>query len=254
VSSLEELFSLDGRQAVVTGASSGIGRALALALGRGGARVTLIGRDRDRLDSVAAELRDRGAGAHWHSIDLGDEAQTRELAGSEALAECDILVNCAGVNYRPPLGETSQAEYDALVAVNLRAPYLLGQAAGPAMAARGFGRIINIGSQQSWSAFGNSGVYGMTKAALAGLTRSQAEAWSAHGVTANTIIPGFVVTPMTLETIAEPGREAALAARTMIGRNGRPEDFCGVVVFLASASAGYLTGQTIAVDGGFSVH
>lgn len=254
MSYLEELFSLDGRQAVVTGASSGIGRALALALGRGGARVTLIGRDRDRLDSVAAELRDRGAGAHWHSIDLGDEAQTRELAGSEALAECDILVNCAGVNHRPPLGDTTAREYDDLMAVNLRAPYLLGQVVGPAMAARGFGRIINVGSQQTWSAFGNSGVYGVTKAGVGGLSRSQAEAWSSRGVTSNTIIPGFVVTPMTAATVAEPGREEALAARTMVGRNGRPEDFVGVAIFLASSSSAYVTGQTIAVDGGFSVH
>ena len=254
MSYLEELFSLAGRRAVVTGASSGIGRALAGALGRAGAEVHLVGRDRARLAAAAEEIAAVGAATSWVSVDLREVAGTRELAASRPVLEADVLVNCAGVNHRPPLEQTTDLEYAELEAVNLRAPYLLGQAAGPRMAARGYGRIINIGSQQSWSAFGNSGVYGMTKAALAGLSRSQAEAWSASGVTANTVIPGFVVTPMTLATIAEPGREQALAARSMIGRNGQPEDFAGVVVFLASAASAYLTGQTIAVDGGFSVH
>lgn len=254
MSYLEELFSLAGRRAVVTGASSGIGRALAGALGRAGAEVHLVGRDSARLAAAAEEIAVVGAATSWVSVDLREVAGTRELAASLPVLEADVLVNCAGVNHRPPLAQTTDLEYAELEAVNLRAPYLLGQAAGPRMAARGYGRIINIGSQQSWSAFGNSGVYGMTKAALAGLTRSQAEAWSASGVTANTVIPGFVVTPMTLATIGEPGREQALAARSMIGRNGQPEDFAGVVVFLASAASAYLTGQTIAVDGGFSVH
>lgn len=254
MSYLEELFSLAGRRAVVTGASSGIGRALAGALGRAGAEVHLVGRDRARLAAAAEEIAAVGAATSWVSVDLREVAGTRELAVSRPVLEADVLVNCAGVNHRPPLERTTDLEYAELEAVNLRAPYLLGQAAGPRMAARGYGRIINIGSQQSWSAFGNSGVYGMTKAALAGLSRSQAEAWSASGVTANTVIPGFVVTPMTLATIAEPGREQALAARSMIGRNGQPEDFAGVVVFLAFAASAYLTGQTIAVDGGFSVH
>lgn len=116
------------------------------------------------------------------------------------------------------------------------------------------GRIINIGSQQSVRAFGNSGAYGVAKAAITGLSRSQSEAWASSGVCSNTIIPGFVVTPMTMQTIAEPGREEALAARTMIGRNGVPEDFAAAAVFLASPGAAYVTGHALFVDGGFSVH
>lgn len=170
------------------------------------------------------------------------------------MQHADILVTCAGVNHRPPLADTSEEQYAETMAVNLEAPYRLGQAAGPRMAERGYGRILNIGSQQSWSAFGNSGVYGVTKAAVTGLSRSQAEAWSRSGVTANTIVPGFVVTPMTLPTVAEPGREEALAACTLVGRNGVPEDFAGLAVFLASRASGFVTGQTIAADGGFSVH
>ena len=134
------------------------------------------------------------------------------------------------------------------------APYRLGQAAGPAMAARGFGRIINVGSQQSLRAYGNSGVYGMGKAGLAGLTRSQAEAWSPDGVTANTLVPGVIATPMTAATLAEPGRAEALAARTLVGRNGVPADFEAAVVVLASRASGYVTGPLLHVDGGFDAH
>ena len=120
------------------------------------------------------------------------------------------------------------------MAVNLSAPFLLGQFAGPRMAARGWGRILNIASQQAVRAFGNSGIYGVSKAGIAGLTRSQAEAWSGSGVCCNALVPGFVVSRMTEHVMAEPGRSEALAARTMIGRNGVPEDFCGAAVFLAS--------------------
>ena len=251
---LDQLFSLAGMRAVVTGGSSGIGLAAAEALGRAGATVHLVARDQEGLDKAAARLLGYGVPVTTDSVGLGDAREATRLAHSEQVTDCDVLVNCAGVNHRPPLAETSPEVADETLAVNLFAPYLLGQAAGPAMAARGFGRIVNVGSQQSWKAFGNSGVYGMSKAGLAGLTRSQAEAWSASGVTANTVVPGFVATPMTAATLAEPGREEALAARHLVGRNGVPEDFAGAVVFLASRASGFVTGAMIPVDGGFSVH
>jgi gluconate 5-dehydrogenase len=136
--------------------------------------------------------------------------------------------------------------------VNLTAPFVLGQRFGPAMAGRGHGRIINIGSQQSFRAFGNSGAYGVSKAGIVALTRSQAEAWSRSGVCCNAVVPGFVHTPMTEAVFSDPARVAALEERTMVGRNGQVEDFRGVAVFLASAAAEYITGQAIFVDGGFS--
>jgi NAD(P)-dependent dehydrogenase (short-subunit alcohol dehydrogenase family) len=139
-----------------------------------------------------------------------------------------------------------------MVAVNLNAPFLLGQRFGPAMAARGWGRIINVTSQQAQRAFGNSGGYGASKGGLASLTRSQSEAWAADGVCVNSLCPGFVPTPLNAEVAADPVRSAALAARTHMGRNGEPSDFAGVAVFLASAASDYVTGQTIYVDGGFS--
>ncbi len=251
---LAELFSLEGRAAVVTGGSSGIGEAMASALALAGAQVVIVARDPTRLSATCKSLRDAGCAAAWVSADLSDRAEVRRGASAAAAAfgEPDILVNCAGVNLRPPLGTLSEEHWDLMLTVNLTAPFLLGQRFGPAMAAKGWGRIINVTSQQALRAFGNSGGYGASKAGLAGLTRSQSEAWAADGVCVNSVCPGFVATPLTQEVSSDPVRSAALANRTHMGRNGEPSDFAGVAVFLASTASDYVTGQTIYVDGGFS--
>ena len=251
---LDELFSLAGRVAVVTGGSSGIGRAIASALGQAGAAVVVIARGQSGLDDAVAELRAAGCKAEAVSADLGDRIAAGRAAEQAArpFGPPDILVNSAGLNLRPPLGELSAGQWDQVIAVNLAAPFLLGQAFGPGMAARGWGRIINVTSQQADRAFGNSGAYGAAKGGLASLTRSQSEAWAASGVCCNALCPGFVITPLTAEVAADPVRTAALADRTMIGRNGLPGDFAGAAVFLASPASAYVTGQVIRVDGGFS--
>jgi len=248
------LFSLTGRTALVTGGSSGIGRAIACALAKAGARVVIMARHEDQLADTVRELAAIGCPAAWVSADLADRAATHRgaAAAAEPFGEPDIVVSAAGVNIRPPLGELTATDWDTLMAVNLTAPFLLGQRFGPRMAERGWGRIINIASQQAVRAFGNSGGYGAAKAGVAGLTRSQSEAWAPHGVCCNAIVPGFVATPLTAEVAADPVRSAALAARTMIGRNGEPEDFEGVAIFLASRASAYVTGQMIFVDGGLS--
>jgi NAD(P)-dependent dehydrogenase (short-subunit alcohol dehydrogenase family) len=252
---LDQLFSLRDRVAVITGGSSGIGRAIALALGQAGAAVVVIARDPDRLADATGELTLAGCRAFAVSADLGDrEAVIR--AADEAVKPFgppDILVNSAGLNLRPPLSELTTDRWDQLMAVNLTAPFLLGQMFGPVMASRGWGRIINITSQQADRAFGNSGGYGVAKGGVASLTRSQSEAWAGNGVCCNAICPGFVVTPLSAEVAADPARVSALAARTMVGRNGLPRDFAGAAVFLASQASDYVTGQVIRVDGGFSV-
>jgi gluconate 5-dehydrogenase len=253
---LEELFSLRGRTALVTGGSSGIGYAMAEAIACAGARTVLLARREGPLKEAAERIAAQGGEAHAVVADITDRAQLARAA-EQAVAlvgEIDILVNCAANMYRPPLAELTAEQWDAQFAANADAPFLLGQRFGPRMADRGWGRIINVGSQQSISAFGNSGGYGAAKAAVAGLTRSQAEAWSARGVCVNTIIPGFVLTPLTAETAKDPERVAALAARHMAGRNGVPADFRGAAVFLASDAAAFVTGQMLFVDGGFSVH
>ena len=256
MSFLEELFSLSGRVAVVTGGSSGIGEGIAVALSRAGARVVLVARDEARLRVAAEGLgAGLGVGAAWVSADLADRAEVERAAAAvtAAFGSPDILVNCAGVNVRPPLAELSIADWDLTMAVNLTAPFLLGQRFGPLMAARGWGRIINVTSQQAQRAFLNSGGYGASKGGLAALTRSQSEAWAAAGVCCNSVCPGFVPTRLNAAVASDPARMAAMAARTMVGRNGQPVDFAGTAVFLASPASAYVTGQTLYVDGGFSV-
>jgi NAD(P)-dependent dehydrogenase (short-subunit alcohol dehydrogenase family) len=251
---LQELFSLSGRVAVVTGGSSGIGAEMARALAGAGARVVLVARDASRLGEAADQIKAAGGEAAWVSADLASRAEV-ERAGREtgaAFGSPDILVNCAGVNLRPPLASLSIEDWDITMAVNLTAPFLLGQRFGPNMAARGWGRIINVTSQQAQRAFANSGGYGASKGGLAALTRSQSEAWARSGVCCNSVCPGFVMTRLNAHIASDPARVAALAARTMVGRNGEAADFAGVAVFLASRASDYVTGQTLYVDGGFS--
>jgi NAD(P)-dependent dehydrogenase (short-subunit alcohol dehydrogenase family) len=252
---LSELFSLAGRVAVITGGSSGIGRGMATALARAGARVVLIARDPQRLTESTAALRAEGCSASWVSADLSDRAAVDPAAAQAAgiYGEPDILVNCAGINLRPALAELTLAEWDVTIAVNLTAPFMLGQRFGPSMAARGWGRIINVTSQQAERAFGNSGAYGASKGGLAALTRSQSEAWARSGVCCNSVCPGFVPTRLNAAVASDPARLAAMTARTMAGRNGDPSDFAGAAVFLASRASDYVTGQTLYVDGGFAV-
>ncbi|MFC7221056.1 SDR family NAD(P)-dependent oxidoreductase [Streptomyces polyrhachis] len=253
---LSGLFSLDGLNAVVTGGSSGIGRGIAGALAQAGASVVVVARGPERLAETAGELAALGCRAAWVSGDLRTREGVRAAAEEAAAAfgEPDILVNCAGVNIRPPMAELDEDVWDTTMAVNLDAPFLLGQRFGPGMAERGFGRLIHVTSQQAHRAFVRSGAYGVSKGALESLARSQAEAWSPRGVTANTLVPGFVMTPLNAALSADPAKVEALAARTMVGRNGLAEDFAGAAVFLASRASGYVTGQSVFVDGGFSVH
>jgi NAD(P)-dependent dehydrogenase (short-subunit alcohol dehydrogenase family) len=249
---LDGLFSAAGRVAVVTGGSSGIGYGMAEAIGRAGAAVVLVARDRQRLTAAAENLRAHGVEVAVVSADLGDRVQVRQACAEAdgAYGRVDMLVTAAAVNHRPPLGELTEEQWDVTMRVNLDAPYLMGQYFGPRMARRGWGRIVNVASQQAFRAFGNSGAYGASKGGVVALTRSQAEAWSASGVCCNTVVPGFVHTPLTEHINAE--RSAAYARRTMIGRNGEPADFAGTAVFLAGSGSDYVTGQALYVDGGFA--
>lgn len=249
--SVAKLFDLSGLVALVTGANSGIGRAIAGALADAGARVVMVAR---RAKELADAQRELGAQAAALSCDLTDRA---------ALADCarrapgffgppDILVSAAGVNVRKPMLEVTEADWDASIRLNLEAPFFLAQKLAPAMIAKGWGRVINIASLQSVRAFRDSAPYGASKGGVMQLTRAQAEAWSRHGVTANAIGPGFFATPLTAPVASDPARWQAMADRTFAGRNGELADLRGTAVFLASRASDYVTGQTIFVDGGFS--
>ncbi|WP_025155952.1 SDR family NAD(P)-dependent oxidoreductase [Leifsonia aquatica] len=249
---LQQLFGLDGRTALVTGGSSGIGHAIAVALAGAGAHVLVAARTAAPIESTVERIRSRGGSADGVRADLSTRGGAHALA--DAVGDVDVLVNSAGINLRPPMPELDEATWDATMAVNLDAPFILGQRLAPGMAVRGYGRLIHISSQQAHRPFASSGAYGVSKAALEALARSQAEAWSADGVTANVLIPGFVQTPLNRRLSADPETVERLAARTLVGRNGRPDDFAGAAVFLAGPGSAYVTGQSIAVDGGFSVH
>ncbi|UDQ91767.1 SDR family oxidoreductase [Xanthobacter autotrophicus] len=248
---LSSLFDLSGRTALVTGGSSGIGLAIAAGLGQAGAGVVLAARRAAELDAACADLARNGIAARAIVADLAADD------GAELLAEAagdgiDILVNAAGMNLRQPFGAVTREAFDLHMAVHVRAPFMLVQKLAPAMAGRGWGRVLNIASLQSFRAFPNSAPYGAAKGAVAQLTRAMAEEWSRHGITANAIAPGFFPTALTQAVFEDEARAAHNTAQTAIGRNGRLEDLVGPAVFLASDAGAYVTGQVLAVDGGFT--
>ena len=253
-SELRRWFSLEGRQAVVTGGNSGIGEAIALALGLAGARVGLVARRESALREAAARLQAAGITAETLPLDLA-EAESLPAAGRAIAARwpsTDILVNAAGINLREPFAEVTPASWNQQQALHLAAPFFLTQALAPGMAARGYGRILNIASLQSTRAFANSAPYGAAKAGVVQLTRAIAQAWSGRGITCNAIGPGFFPTALTQPVFDNPELAAMHAARTAVGRNGELADLHGTAVFLASPAAGYITGQTLMVDGGYT--
>jgi gluconate 5-dehydrogenase len=245
------LFDLTGRAALVTGGNSGIGLAMARALGLAGASVTLVARREAELRAAADGLTGEGIAAAVIAADCAAPDCGLRMA-TAAAGPVDILVNAAGVNLRQPFMQVTAEAFDLHMALHLRAPFLLAQAFAPAMAQRGFGRIINIASLQSYRAMPNSAPYGAGKGGVVQLTRAIAEEWSRRGVTCNAIAPGFFPTPLTEPVFADPERAARNAAQTAIGRNGELEDLAGATIFLASAASAYVTGQTLAVDGGFT--
>ena len=248
------LFDLSGRVALVTGASSGIGRTIAVAFAGAGAAVVLVARRGALLDEVREEIVRTGGRATNLACDLADRAALKDCAvrATEPFGAPDILVCAAGTNRRKPILEVTEDDWDATLKLNLDAPFFLAQRLVPAMIGRGFGRIINIASLQSLRAFADCAPYGASKGAIAQLTRAQAEAWSRHGVNANAIAPGFFPTELTAPVVNDKPRWEAMAARTFIGRNGELPDLWGTALFLASRASDYVTGQTIFVDGGYT--
>jgi gluconate 5-dehydrogenase len=246
-------FDLTGRTALVTGGSSGLGEAMAEALGMAGAQLVLMARRQDLLSQSAEKMSAMGISLRTLVCDLSSPEAAQEGARQTlALGPVDILVNAAGVNLREPFGDISVASWMTQINLHLSAPFFLTQARAPAMKQRGWGRIINIGSLQSHRAFANSAPYGAGKGGIVQLTRAMALEWGPHGITCNAIGPGFFPTALTAPVFDNPELVARHAAQTCLGRNGELSDIHGLAVFLASDASSYITGQTIMIDGGYT--
>ena len=245
------MFSVAGRVACVTGASSGLGQHAATVLARAGAAVVGVARRADALNSWQQST----AGTTTVvTADISDRTTINDVAEQVAapFGAPDILIHAAGLNTREPADDVSPEGWDATLAINLSAPFFLSQCFVPAMRVKGWGRIVNFASLQSFRAFPGGIAYGATKGAVTQLTRAMAEAWSSAGITSNAIGPGFFKTELTAAVFDDPDRAARNAAQTCIGRNGALSDIDGPLLFLCSDASRYVTGQTLMVDGGFT--
>jgi NAD(P)-dependent dehydrogenase (short-subunit alcohol dehydrogenase family) len=235
---------LIGQRALVTGATSGIGKAVAVALGRQGAEVLVHGRDASRGAETVAEITAAGGSATFVAADLSDAADTRRLATE--VGDVDILVNNAGISVWGATGDFDLDAYDTMFDGNVRAPFILVAGLAPGMAARGNGAIVSVSSMAGHVGMAGGAAYGATKAALESMTRAWAAEYSPSGVRVNAISPGPVYTP----TPSGPEFIRALGETTAMDRASQPEEIAEVIAFLASPRASYMTGATVAADGG----
>lgn len=249
------LFSLTGRHALITGGGSGIGRLIAETLAAAGAKITVVGRRADKLRETTDAIAAAGGDGAGMAFDVADLPAIAPFIGDVVArrGEIDILINAAGINPRLPLSDITPAIWRQTLDVNLSSAFFIAQAAAPAMARRGWGRILNLASLQSRLAFVNGAPYGAAKGGVAQLTRAMAREWSDKGVTANALAPGFFPTDMTAAVIQDnPDSAAALAARTAAGKNGELPDLRAATLLLTSPGGAYITGQVLFIDGGFT--
>jgi NAD(P)-dependent dehydrogenase (short-subunit alcohol dehydrogenase family) len=248
-----KLFSLEGKVAVVTGGTSGIGRAMALGLADAGADVVATGRREQQVNDVAAEVETRGRKSLRIPSDVGDRAALEKLlAGTlEAFGKVDILVNCAGIIKRTPTLDIPEEQWNSIIDTNLTGTLRACQIFGRHMIERGYGRIVNIASLNSFVALTEVAAYAASKSGVASLTRSLAVEWSKKGVTVNGIAPGVFRTDINAKLLDSTPRGQELLMRTPMGRFGRTEELVGAAIYLASDASSFVTGEILVVDGGF---
>jgi 2-deoxy-D-gluconate 3-dehydrogenase len=250
----QRLFSLEGKTALITGASGGIGRVLAAALAEAGAVVAINGTSGERLNETLETVTKAGGRSVPFPARLNGVNACRSLARdvAEACGRIDILVNCAGMNRRKPILEVTEEDYDTIQDVNLKSVYFLSQAVHSVMKAGGGGAILNIGSMTSHRGIGEVSVYGATKSALVQLTKTMAMEWAKDGIRVNSLSPGFMRTPLTEVGLwGDERKKHWILDRVALRRPGLPEELVGAALLLVSEAGSFITGEDIAVDGGF---
>ncbi|ATG44433.1 short-chain dehydrogenase/reductase [Phaeobacter piscinae] len=248
-------FRLDGKRALVTGASSGIGRACTVALAEAGAHVTIAARRIEPLEALVAEMQAADMQAEAMVLDVADIAAT-QASIDECVAQngaFDILVNSAGLARHSPASDTTEDDFDAVIDLNIKGAYFLTQAVAKGLMAAGKpGSLINISSQMAKVGGLDRAVYSATKHAVEGFTKSMAIEWGKSGIRVNTICPTFIVTPLTQSTFDRPERRAWIESKIQLGRIGEVEDIMGGVVYLASDASALITGTALMIDGGWT--
>ena len=250
----DALFDLSGSVALVTGTSRGLGQYFARALARAGADLAITSRDASTLAQFQKEVESLGRKAFPVSLDVRDQESIQQaVAAVEAhYGKIDILVNNAGCNIRKPALDVSWDDWNTILDTNLRGSFFVAQAVARGMVQRGYGRIINIGSVTSVAGYAGLGPYGASRGGIRQLTMSLADDWGKHGVTVNCLAPGWFKTQQNRVLYENAAWVEYLCERIPLKRPGRPDDLDGAVVFLASESSRYITGQTLLVDGGIS--
>ncbi len=248
-------FRLDGRRALVTGGARGLGRVMAEALAQAGADVAVTSRDADAGAAAARAIADAtGRRTYSSTVDVQSSADVERLAREleASFGPIDILVNNAGVNVRGACDELTEADWDTVVGTNLKGTFLCSRTFGPAMAARGWGRVINLGSILSVIGIPGRAPYAASKAGVANLTRVLALEWAGRGVTVNAICPGPFGTDMNRPLLDDPEKYRAFVAKIPMGRWGELHEIAGVAVFLASDASSFVTGSSVFIDGGWT--
>jgi NAD(P)-dependent dehydrogenase (short-subunit alcohol dehydrogenase family) len=245
---------LDGRVAVVTGASRGLGRAMAVELGSAGAKLALVGRDRAKLDETAAEAAKSGAETAVFLADVTDEAQVRALEQGvrQRFGHVDILVNNAGMNIRKPLVEYTLDEWNTVLDTNLTSVFLVCRSFIPMMRGRGYGRIINLASMMSHVSLPGRTAYSASKAAMLGVTRALAQELADEGITVVAISPGPFATEINTALMENPELNKQFLSNIPLGRWGKAEEIGKLALYLCSDAAGFITGSDVVIDGGWT--